>query len=317
MPLPEQDAILARVHRYSLPRPCRPKAPPIKSQGIKTKLVPFILGTVRWDGAGRWVEPFLGSGAVLLNAAPPRALVADTNKHLVRVYMAIQAGDLTPDRLRQFLQREGRALLEKGEGHYYAIRERFNREGSPYDFLFLNRACFNGMVRFNRKGEFNVPFCRKPDRFRPAYITKICNQARWAAAVMKDKDWAFVVQDWRTTLAEAQAADFVYVDPPYVGRHTDYYNSWSASETMELASVLKALPVPFAYSTWKANKYRTNQHVNEFAGYPVLTFEHFYHVGPTESLRNAMEEALIVSPRAMADQPWVRPTKPSQASLAL
>jgi len=74
------------------------------------------------------------------------------------------------------------------------VRDRFNREASPYDFLFLNRACFNGMVRFNRKGGFNVPFCRKPDRFRPAYITKICNQLKWAASVMKDKDWTFLVR---------------------------------------------------------------------------------------------------------------------------
>ncbi len=59
-----------------LPAKIKPKAPPIKSQGIKTKLAPFILGSIRWDGKGKWIEPFVGSGAVLFNAAPERALAA-------------------------------------------------------------------------------------------------------------------------------------------------------------------------------------------------------------------------------------------------
>ena len=55
----------------------RPKAPPIKTQGIKTRLAPFIARHVAWDWRGVWIEPFLGSGAVLLNLRPPRAVAAD------------------------------------------------------------------------------------------------------------------------------------------------------------------------------------------------------------------------------------------------
>ena len=62
----------------------RVQVPPIKCQGIKTKLVPMILRRIDRDPEGVWVEPFLGSGVVALNVAPKRALLADTNPHLIR-----------------------------------------------------------------------------------------------------------------------------------------------------------------------------------------------------------------------------------------
>lgn len=270
------------------------KVPPIKIQGIKTKLVPFILKNVSWHGKGRWIEPFVGSGVVLFNALPDKALVADTNQHIIGVYQAIQSGFLTPYALKDHLEREGKSLETRGETHYYEIRDRFNAEGNPFDFIFLNRASFNGLMRFNGKGHFNVPFCRKPERFRQAYITKICNQVQWAAQAMQGRDWEFVTQEWQKTLASANNQDFVYMDPPYIGRHTDYFNGWKDQDANALADTAKSLPCPFAYSMWKQNQYRKNQHLaDHFADHPMETFQHFYHVGSTESLRNPMEEALI------------------------
>ncbi len=279
------------------------KAPPLKIQGIKTKLVPFIRHNVKWDGRGRWVEPFLGSGVVVLNVNPERALLADANEHIIRFYRAIQTGDMNPYDLRCFLQREGRALSERGQAHYYKVRERFNAQHSPFDFLLLNRACFNGMMRFNAQGKFNVPFCRKPERFARAYITKICNQVAWAVERIKGKDWHFIVQDWRDTLSQIEDSDFVYLDPPYNDRHTDYYNSWRGEDADGLAREVKNLTARFAYSTWKQNKYRTNEHLTKhFSDFPTATTAHFYHVGAKESLRNAMEEALVMSPDACSKQ---------------
>ena len=301
------------------PRTVRtPKVPPIKIQGIKTKLVPFILGSIRWDGQGRWVEPFLGSGAVLFNAEPERALVADTNEHIIRLYRSIQTGRVTAHAVERHLSSEGRALSEKGENHYYLVRDRFNHEHSPLDFIFLNRACFNGVMRFNRRGHFNVPFCRKPDRFRQAYVTKICNQIEWVARQMHGRDWTFVVSDWRETLGEVREMDFVYLDPPYVGRHTDYYNTWTDNDADRLADSVKNLPGGFAYSMWKENEYRRNSHlVEHFDDFSLVTFEHYYHVGATEELRNAMQEALVVSPGHAAGDLDDDPTGFSQTTLVL
>ena len=56
--------------------------PPIKSQGIKTKLVPWIVDYVPKDFSGTWIEPFMGTGVVAFNLAPHKALVCDTNPHL-------------------------------------------------------------------------------------------------------------------------------------------------------------------------------------------------------------------------------------------
>ena len=109
----------------------------------------------------------------------------------------------------------GKAQLCGGEEkeYYYFVRDRFNDLADPLDFLFLNRSCFNGMMRFNKKGRFNVPFCRKPDRFRKAYVTKIANQVAWVSTQMRGNDWTFRVQDWRPSLAVAELGDFIYLDP--------------------------------------------------------------------------------------------------------
>ncbi len=280
-----------------LPRRIRAKAPPIKIQGIKTKLVPWIADAVSWHGKGRWIEPFMGSCAVALNIAPERALLCDTNEHVVRFYQSIQDGSITPALVREFLTAEGETLMAVGEDHFYEIRKRFNEHRNPLDLVFLNRSCFNGIMRFNRKGGFNVPFCRKPERFRQALVTRISNQVAWAASVMRGKDWEFKCQGWRETLATAGPDDFVYLDPPYIGRHADYYNQWSEEEADELSHAIKALPAGFAYSMWKGNQHRENAHLEaHFGDFHMETFSHFYHVGSTESLRGEMEEALVISP---------------------
>ncbi len=276
--------------------------PPIKCQGIKTKLVPFITASLQWNGRGRWIEPFLGSGVVLFNVQPERAIANDINPHIIALYQRIYSGALTSDMVEEHLTREGKQLLIKGEDHYYTVRDRFNRTHESLDFLFLNRSCFNGVMRFNSKGGFNVPFCRKPDRFRQAYVTKIVNQVKAIQKIMRDKDWKFQVGDWRTCPEKIRAGDFVYLDPPYIGRHTDYYDQWSESDAIELADTARALPCGFALSMWKENKYRTNTHlIDQWSGLIERTITHFYHVGSTEDLRNSMEEALLIKPGYEAD----------------
>ncbi len=269
--------------------------PPLKIQGIKTKALPYIRDCVDWEGSGRWIEPFLGSAVVPINIMPERALLGDTNPHLVRFYKAIQRETVTAATVNAFLEQEGAHLLNDGQVHYYRVRERFNEFGDPHDFLFLNRACFNGLMRFNAKGSFNTPFCRKPERFRPAYVTRICNQVQRAAAIVLGKDWEFACADWSDTLNEVCDGDFVYCDPPYAGRFTDYYSSWTDDVAAQLEDRLKALPCPFLYSMWSENRFRKNHRFHEaFSGYTIRTFSHFYHLGATENLRNGMTEALVI-----------------------
>ncbi len=272
--------------------------PPIKCQGIKTKLASHIKRLAPQFVSGRWIEPFCGSCVVALNILPERALLTDVNKHIIGFYQALQAGTMTPLAIRAFLTEEGATLAREGEAYYYTVRERFNTTEQPLDFLFLSRACFNGVMRFNRAGKFNVPFCRKPQRFSQAYITKIVNQAQTMVDAMRAKDWQFAVADFRQTLRRAKEDDFVYADPPYIGRHVDYYNSWTAADEQDLIQSLKKIPCDFLLSTWYGNRHRTNSGVQEHwddAAFTINTVEHFYHVGAMESLRNAMTEALIMN----------------------
>jgi len=268
--------------------------PPIKSQGIKTKLVEWIHSNVEDLEYECWVEPFMGTGVVAFNIRPKKALLCDTNPHLINFYNAIKSKKITSAIVRRFLTTEGEKLLKSNGDYYYEVRQRFNEESNPLDFLFLSRSCFNGMMRFNRKGGFNVPFCRKPNRFAPALITKITNQVENISQIIEFGDYKFKTQDFKTTLNEVTENDLIYCDPPYIDRHTDYFNSWSEKNELELKDELSNSKAKFILSTWLSNKYRTNDYIfNVWKDCFVATKEHFYHIGGKEKNRNAIYEALL------------------------
>lgn len=271
--------------------------PPIKLQGIKTKLVRFIAANIYWDGRGRWIEPFFGSGVVAFNIRPDRVLASDINPYIIRFYEALYQGKIVADDVKEYLLQEGENLRRGGAEYYYFVRDRFNQSGGLLDFLFLNRSGFNGLMRFNQNGAYNVPFCRKVDRFAKAYVTKIVNQVRRVCEVMRSGDWEFRCGDWSDVLNECCEEDFVYLDPPYLGRHTGYYGNWDESDEKSLADAVLRIPAGFALSSWSRNRYRQNESLNHYWGGLIeRKFEHFYYVGATENLRNAMIESLLIRP---------------------
>lgn len=268
--------------------------PPIKSQGIKTKLIDWIQSSTENQEYERWVEPFMGTGVVGFSIRPKKALMCDSNPHLIKFYNGIKAGEITSAKVKYFLSEEGQKLLDSNGEYYYEVRNRFNEKGESLDFLFLSRSCFNGMMRFNRKGGFNVPFCKKPNRFAQALVTKISNQVKKVSKVIELGDFTFKHQDFKETLKELRESDLVYSDPPYIGRHVDYFDSWSEEEELLLNKGLIDSKAKYVLSTWLSNKYRTNDYIfsiwnNSF----ISTKEHFYHVGGKEQNRNSVNEALI------------------------
>lgn len=268
--------------------------PPIKSQGIKSKLVEWISTSIEGISFDRWVEPFMGTGVVAFNIRPEKALLCDSNPHVIKFYNSIKTGEITSRSVRKHLTVEGEKLLRTEGKYYYAVRDRFNEEGNPLDFLFLSRSCFNGMMRFNKKGGFNVPFCKKPNRFAQALVTKITNQVENISIIIRNGDFTFKNQDFQKTLEEIEPTDLVYSDPPYIGRHVDYFDSWSEEEEKILKDGLAASEAKFIISTWLSNKYRVNNYIFEiWKDCFVTTKEHFYHVGAKESNRNAIYEALL------------------------
>ncbi len=272
------------------------KVPPIKSQGIKTKLVPWINTIIPQGFNGQWIEPFMGTGVVAFNLAPIHALLCDTNPHLISFYQAIANKEITPNIVKKYLNKEGALLLEIGEKHYYKLRDRFNKEHYPLDFLFLNRAGFNGMIRFNKKGCFNIPFCKKPKRFARAYVTKIVNQIAYVSYLLLVKNFKFMCQSFEKTISKAKPSDIIYCDPPYIERHADYFNGWNKEKEKSLFDALSQSKSKFILSTWHHNDFRENKYIYSlWSKFNILTRKHFYHVGGSEKNRNPMIEAIITN----------------------
>lgn len=276
--------------------------PPIKSQGIKTKLVPWINDLILQSGIdlenATWIEPFFGTGVVGLNAPiKGNHIVGDSNPHLINLYNGIKDSNITQFNMRAYLEHESKMLEtadENGYAYYREVKNRFNREHSPFDFVFLSRAGFNGMMRFNKRGEWNIPFCKKPNRFAPAYVSKICNQIASAEKIIHNGNWQFLNQNFLDTINMAQEGDIIYCDPPYFGRYVDYYNGWTEEDEETLYNALVNTPAHFILSTWHHNEFRENDMMGRFWNhFNVMTQEHFYHGGGHIENRHPMVEALV------------------------
>lgn len=274
--------------------------PPIKSQGIKTKLVPWIKDLVSIaNQKGRWIEPFLGTGVVALNSGYKYAILNDTNPHIINFYKGIQENTITAALIKAYLEEEGE-LLSKAENngyeHYLKVRARFNSGSfSPYDFIFLSRAGFNGMMRFGSKGNWNIPFCKKPDRFAQAYITKITNQVAIASKIIQpEPTWFFYNKSFADIIPMATEDDIIYCDPPYFGRHVDYYNGWTEHDEEHLFNLLSKTKAKFILSTWHHNDWRENGMIQKFWDkFNIVTKDHFYHNGGNIENRRTIVEALV------------------------
>lgn len=272
--------------------------PPIKSQGIKTKLISWIMD-IAPKMPGRWVEPFLGTGVVAFNAGYKRAILNDSNPHIINLYKSIQQKTITATLIKQYLEKEGELLSKasnNGYEHYLKVRTRFNSGGySPYDFIFLSRAGFNGMMRFGSKGNWNIPFCKKPNRFAQSYITKITNQTAAVSHIIQpEPDWIFYNTSFADIIPLATKDDIIYCDPPYFGRHTDYYNGWTEQDEELLFNLLSKTKAKFILSTWHHNDWRENPMIDRFWNtFNIVTKDHFYHNGANVENRNSVVEALV------------------------
>jgi DNA adenine methylase len=184
--------------------------PPLKWAGGKRWLVPHVepIWSKFKHSQRRYVEPFCGGLAMALGLNPANALLNDSNPHLINFYKQVQSG------LAVTIEAENAA--EK----FYLHRERFNQlvtNGHSADaeaaqlFYYLNRTGYNGLCRFNRKGEFNVPFGR--------YKTINYRQDFYAYRSVFRK-WIFRAGDLESV--KLGSGDFVYADPPYDVEFTTY-----------------------------------------------------------------------------------------------
>lgn len=182
--------------------------PPLKWAGGKRWQLPHLRKLWESESHRRLVEPFCGGLAVTLGLIPQRALLNDINPHLINFYRWLKRG------LNISLQMSNNQTL------FYKHRKQFNellrtgkgttREAASL-FYYLNRTGYNGLCRFNRSGEFNVPFGR--------YAT-INYKQNFSSYKTVLANWEFANKTFDRL--ELEPNDFVYADPPYDVEFTHY-----------------------------------------------------------------------------------------------
>jgi DNA adenine methylase len=205
--------------------------PPLKWAGGKRWQLPYLTPVWRSQASRRLVEPFCGGLAVSLGLRPHAALLNDANRHLINFYLWVQKG-LTPS-----------IRMANEEQLFYRYRDRFNalvrddksNSGEAAQlFYYMNRTAYNGLCRFNSRGEFNTPF----GQYKSIAYAKSFEMYRDVFA-----DWCFTSGDFADLRFEND--DFVYADPPYDVEFTAYsQGGFSWEDQVRTAETLAKHPGP-------------------------------------------------------------------------
>lgn len=211
--------------------------PFLKWAGGKYRLRDTLLAHL--PSGKRLLEPFVGAGALFLNANYERYLLADSNRDLIQLYQQLKRGKTAfIDQCQTYFKPK-----MNDRACYYALREQFNQtsdlELRAMLFLYLNRHGYNGLCRYNRQGEYNVPFGfhHKP-YFPRAEMQDFCDKAH---------RMSFKCASFNTTMRTTRPGDVVYCDPPYLplsktSAFTNYdRHGFTDEQQQELADLAQTL----------------------------------------------------------------------------
>ncbi|MCA0060124.1 MULTISPECIES: Dam family site-specific DNA-(adenine-N6)-methyltransferase [unclassified Mesorhizobium] len=184
---------------------------------------------------GTYFEPFCGSASLFFRLSPPRSVLSDLNSNLIAFY-----NDCCRDAANLW---EIAASLDVNRESYYSIRNEYNASEPSLRrsalFYYLNRNCFNGIYRTNKKGQFNVPFSGS----RTSKFPTLQHFERSCALVATAE---FCFGDFQSVLESVKKDDFVFLDPPYATDtkrvFNEYHqNSFSVPDIKRVISVMKML----------------------------------------------------------------------------
>ncbi|MDR1556273.1 MAG: DNA adenine methylase [Tannerellaceae bacterium] len=214
--------------------------PFLKWAGGKTQLISEIEKKLSESLISKdfiYIEPFVGSGAILfwlLNNYHnvKRAVINDINEDLINTYQSIKTAPEELISILDILQEEFHSLdnsAEKKKEYYYQKRDLFNKRKESQTehsalFIFLNRTCFNGLYRVNRRNEFNVPMgsYKKPT---------ICDKSNLLAVNEALQKVELLCGDFEQTINYAASDTLFYFDPPYKPlSETSSFNSYAKDE---------------------------------------------------------------------------------------
>ena len=194
---------------------------------------------------GTYFEPFIGGGALLLDTQPKKAVINDVNNQLLNVYEQLR---LDAEKVITILREYDAIPCDKER--YYIMRSKYNDIISTNVLdaecaamvIWINKHCFNGLYRVNKKGEFNVPFNNKTGG-----VSMDENNLRNIGKYLKTADIKILHGDFEIACSEVTAGDFVYFDSPYVpinetANFTDYTkDGFSYEDHKRLASLFRRL----------------------------------------------------------------------------
>jgi len=268
---------------------------PLKYQGSKLKLVPWIQEVAKFNPYEEvWLEPFLGSGVVALNMNAKRAFVSDINTHVLDLFRMMKDNSYFIDGMKATMKTHHEMLNRYGEEYYYQMRVNFNDNHHPNNLLFLNHTCFNGVMRFNQKGNYNVPFGKNINKLNVSYVEQLVGKlekARDASA-----NWNILNWDYKQMFDIGYEDSVIYLDPPYIDRESGYYGTWTDTNERELHELVMNTDARVVLSTWYQANGKTNEYVKSLWGDLNLhTKDHRYSVGQKKENRYPVVEALLTN----------------------
>lgn len=223
---------MATINKARVAKKQKPK-PFLKWVGGKGQLLDQLLPLFPQGHEGAYFEPFFGGGAAFFALSPVVGQINDVNKALMSAYTNVR--DNVEKVIEILRELENDYLLldaDARQAFYYDRRTEYNHE--PYDtirktalLIFLNKTCFNGLYRENRKGEFNVPHGRYSN-------PTICDKNTLRATSGALRYVKISSSSFEEAVVDAKAGDFVYFDPPYHPLNpTSSFTSYSVDDFSE------------------------------------------------------------------------------------
>ncbi|MDX5584113.1 MAG: DNA adenine methylase [Aureibaculum sp.] len=169
--------------------------------------------------AKRYIEPFLGGGSILYHASQhfSTCLGNDIYNPLIDIWNLVKND---PKELCHSYEQEWNLLQDTFPEHYYKVRSRFNSEKNAKDLLFLSRTCTNGIIRFNKSGEFNNSLHLTRRGMQPEKFKSIVFD--WSIRLKKT---SFTCGDFNLLKNSITKNDFLYLDPPYINSKNRYISN--------------------------------------------------------------------------------------------
>lgn len=231
--------------------------PLVKYRGGKSKEIPHLIKHIP-KYSGRYIEPFFGGGALFFHLEPKKAIINDINSKLISFYLGVKNNfetlktELTEIEKvykinrRKFEELKGKTpdkrVEDDNEPLYYQIRDMFNdltekKYSDALLYFFINKTAYSGMIRYNAKGEFNVPYGRYAN-LNTSLVTKSHSKLLSNTEIYN--------LDYSEIFKMATADDFMFLDPPYDCVFSDYGNvehkdGFNEINHIELANYYKQL----------------------------------------------------------------------------